>query len=108
MVHYGSIMAAMLQGWGREAGKLPSKDLGVNLQPAKHELEGCSSGQEGKLHPSLCSMARKTREVTVSLYSGLVRTLSTGLSFGTLTLRRTSRCWNMSREVGEGSGKQVL
>ena len=46
---------AMLQAWGRVAGKLPGGKgpWGVGRQPAEHEPAVCPGGQEGQWHPGL-------------------------------------------------------
>ncbi|CAM9283037.1 unnamed protein product, partial [Bubo scandiacus] len=46
---------AMLQAWGRVAGKLPGGKGpgGVGWQPAEYEPAVCPGGQEGQWHPGL-------------------------------------------------------
>ncbi|PKU38619.1 rna-directed dna polymerase from mobile element jockey-like [Limosa lapponica baueri] len=46
---------AVLQTWGRVAGKLPDGKGpgGVGQQPDEYELAVCPSGQEGQQHPDL-------------------------------------------------------
>ena len=54
------------------------------------------------------SVAIRSREVIIPLYSALVSIVS---SFGPLTVRKTWRLWSMLREGQqscEGSGAQVL
>ena len=46
---------AMLQTWGRVAGKLPSRKVaaGAGWQLAEHEPAVCPGGQENQQHPGL-------------------------------------------------------
>lgn len=93
----------------REEGleSYPSRrDLGVLVDSCLNISQQCSQVAK-KANSNMVwvrnGVARRTTEVFVPLYSALMRprghTLNSVLSFGTLTTRRTRRCWRMSEAV---------
>ena len=90
------------------------RDLRVLVQLTEHEPAVCPGGPEGQW-PLACvrnSVASRSREVILSLYSALVRPhLECCVQFWPLSLGRTLRCLSTSRggnTAGEGLGTQTL
>ena len=78
---------AMLQAWGRVAGKLPSRKGpgGVGQDVAEHEPATCPGGQEGHKHPSSCQKQcgqqdqESNRPLMLSTGEAAPRSLRSGL-----------------------------
>ncbi|KAF4794157.1 hypothetical protein TURU_104938 [Turdus rufiventris] len=90
------------------------RDLGVLVQLTQHEPAVCPGGPEGQwpLAYARNSVANRSREVILSLYSALVRShLECCVQFWPLSLGRTLRRLSTSRGgnmAGEGLGTQTL